>query len=255
MNNLIGVVGRINVGKDLLYHIINYIVDNNFENINLEGFKRWQQSSSPLDTPYENKKFADKLKDIVCLLIGCTRDQLEDEVFKSKELGEEWWYFFVSGRIHSPYIGNEGLLQLPVSFMLIKLTPRRILQLLGTECGRQIIHPQIWINSLFSEYEKGSLCNCTVYEESDNGCFHCDYSKYDVDFSKWIITDCRFPNEVKAIEDRGGIVINLIRPGIKQDNHESETALNNHVFEHTIINDGTIEDLIEKTLTLLKTIK
>ena len=35
-------------------------------------------------------KFADKLKDIVCLLIGCTRQQLECREFKEKELGEEW---------------------------------------------------------------------------------------------------------------------------------------------------------------------
>ena len=33
-------------------------------------------------TNSEIKKFADKLKDIVCLLIGCTREQLEDQEFK-----------------------------------------------------------------------------------------------------------------------------------------------------------------------------
>jgi hypothetical protein len=39
---------------------------------------------------FEIKKYADKLKDFVCILIGCTREQLEDQEFKEKELGEEW---------------------------------------------------------------------------------------------------------------------------------------------------------------------
>ena len=38
-------------------------------------------------------KFADKLKDIVCLLIGCERKKLENREFKEKELGEDWWYY------------------------------------------------------------------------------------------------------------------------------------------------------------------
>lgn len=35
------------------------------------------------NSEYKIKKFADKLKDIVCILIGCTREQLEDSKFKS----------------------------------------------------------------------------------------------------------------------------------------------------------------------------
>ena len=34
--------------------------------------------------------FADKLKDSVGVMFGCTRKQLEDREFKERELGEEW---------------------------------------------------------------------------------------------------------------------------------------------------------------------
>lgn len=40
------------------------------------------------------------------------------------------------------------------------------------------------------------------------------------------VPDCRFPNELKAIQEMGGIVIRLTRaPFAEQDQHESETAL------------------------------
>lgn len=41
-----------------------------------------------------------------------------------------------------------------------------------------------------------------------------------------IITDCRFPNEVKAIQNAGGKVVRLRRGEHYPDKHKSETALN-----------------------------
>ena len=41
-----------------------------------------------------------------------------------------------------------------------------------------------------------------------------------------LVPDCRFPNELKAIQEMGGVVIRLMRaPFGDQDQHESETAL------------------------------
>ncbi len=95
------------------------------------------------DSGWQIKKFADKLKDIVCMLIGCTRAQLEDRGFKETPLGEEW------DELYYP-IDQWGV---PIKDKAIrKMTPRLLLQLLGTECGRKIIHPNIWCNALFSNY-------------------------------------------------------------------------------------------------------
>jgi hypothetical protein len=83
----------------------------------------------------------------------------------------------------------------------------------------------------------------------------------------WIITDMRFPNEMDAIKERGGITIRVVSPFIRfsdgsyrakskmmgdfDNEHPSETALDNAKFDYEIINDGTIEDLIEKVREIL----
>ena len=86
---IIGISVKKTVGKDTVGKIIQYLTSES----NIYPF------DLKLDYSYRSnwqiKKFADKLKDIICLLINCTRDQLENESFKSKELGEEWWYWYM----------------------------------------------------------------------------------------------------------------------------------------------------------------
>lgn len=91
---IIGINGKIGSGKDTVGKIIQFITYNKHRE--LKGFDTMSFSDFCIDYNLHNrsnwkiKKFADKLKDIVCLLIGCTREQLEDHEFKEKELGEEW---------------------------------------------------------------------------------------------------------------------------------------------------------------------
>ena len=218
-HNLIGISGKISSGKDLAGKILN----------DLSG------------DIFENKKFADKLKDIVCMLIGCTREQLEDREFKEKELGEEWWYYKYGNSLYSYETEKTLLIRVmnseflepcteeDLTNCLIKLTPRKLLQLLGTECGRQIIHPNIWVNALFADYDTSS--------------------NYD---SNWIITDVRFPNEVQAIKDKGGIVIKINRDSDVVDNHSSETALDNYDgFDFVVDNNGSIDALTNNLIKII----
>jgi hypothetical protein len=198
--NLIGISGKIGNGKDLLFDVINYIVTEDYWN----SFEHYMHESTPVDEVYENKKFAYPIKWITAVLIGCDIRQLEDREFKNKELGEEW--------------GG--------------LTPRKLLQLLGTEAGRHIIHPNIWVNALFADYKPG--------------------------LEKWIITDVRFPNEANIIKEKGGIMIRINRPQyldnglvIRKNEHPSETALDDYDgFDYVIENDGTVQDLIDKVKSL-----
>ena len=64
--NLIAISGKKQSGKNTIAKIINQLTNNK----------------------YEEKCFADKLKDIICILINCTREQLEDESIKSLSLQE-----------------------------------------------------------------------------------------------------------------------------------------------------------------------
>jgi len=65
------------------------------------------------------------------------------------------------------------------------LTPRYVLQVWGTEVARRSFHDDIWIASLENKLRK---------------------TKDDV-----VISDCRFPNEIKSIRNAGGIVIRVVR--------------------------------------------
>lgn len=84
----------------------------------------------------------------------------------------------------------------------------------------------------------------------------------------WIITDMRFPNELKAVKDRDGISIRVNRPTIyatpkdnsefnnqelNKFNHPSETALDNAEFDYVIENKGSLIELIDKVKDILLT--
>lgn len=272
---IIGISGRINSGKDTVGKIIKLIrllnrADTKELLIEYEHFERnnlWDVVKGP--GSFEIRKFADKLKDMTCVLLGCTKEQLEDREFKEKELGEEWNYTFYNIRDDEGFMLDNHLSEEDAENDLSfwdeniniahppyiekveqRLTPRLLLQLLGTECGRKIIHPNIWVNFLMSEYKPIENSN-TVYPN-------------------WVITDVRFPNELRAIKEKGGITIRVNRPkyayesdlpekssplqhaerGKELYNHPSEIALDNAEFDYTIDNNGTIEELIEKIKNL-----
>jgi len=190
---------------------------------------------------WQIKKYSDKLKDIVCILIGCTREQLEDQEFKETPLGKEWDYRMVfdanwekQWTPQRPSFGND----MPIK----QRTPRQMLQLLGTECTRDVIHPDIWVNALYSEYRPQS------YEKDSEG-------GIETVEDKWIITDSRFPNDVKRTREMGGILIRVNRAECegRKNEHVSETALDDfEEWDYVIENNGTIEELIEQVKTILE---
>lgn len=61
-----------------------------------------------------------------------------------------------------------------------------------------------------------------------------------------VVTDVRFPNETALIEEFGGCVIKIERPGLERDaadQHISERALDDFIPDIVIVNDSTIENL------------
>lgn len=98
---IIGINGKIGSGKDTVGKIIQYLTVSDYKNVkhilkerNQKEITIEEHFNSFVERDYkvkwQVKKFASKLKDIVCILIGCTREQLEDHEFKDKELGEQW---------------------------------------------------------------------------------------------------------------------------------------------------------------------
>jgi len=132
------------------------------------------------------------------------------------------------------------------------LTPRWILQYWGTEVCRKGFHDDIWIASL-----EHKLLN----------------SKDNI-----VISDCRFPNEIKSIKQAGGMVIRVVRgpePEWYRDAadmnagehcmnwmlaktrmdklkiHASETAWVGTKFDHVLTNDDSIDDLYAKVQAII----
>lgn len=272
MKNLIGISGKMGSGKDTVGAIIQCLTGTGYsDKENIDSLKKI--GFMPLDltqSPFIIKKFAGKLKDIICLLLGCTRNDLESAGFKNKELGEDWIQYtktYNDGITrYTDLISKDAYDTLSkikfeyITHKKIRLTPRLILQLLGTDCGRDIIHPNIWVNALFADYKQqmgyaeGSYsCTCGKCNKEFTGdkravrCKDCD-----IFYPSWIITDLRFPNELEAIKARDGLTIrvNTNRAG-ELSSHESETALDNAEFDYTIDNSGTFEELIEEVKRIL----
>ena len=153
---------------------------------------------------------------------------------------------------------------------LIKTTPRILMQLLGTEAGRNILHPNLWINILFSKYKPKCSKFDSKLEQSGNYeysiCENCNC------LPNWNITDNRFLNEIQAVKKYQGITIRVerdlkLRHGYdtleemqvkdpelyKVVTHTGETELDSYEeFDYIIYNNGSLEELIEQVKQILE---
>jgi hypothetical protein len=64
-----------------------------------------------------------------------------------------------------------------------------------------------------------------------------------------VVTDVRYPNEANMLRSRGFRLIRITRPGVADDQHDSETALDTYPADSTIENIGTVEQLREAILS------
>lgn len=93
-------------------------------------------------------------------------------------------------------------------------SPRHIMQTLGTEWGRQLIHPDIWVRALAARIGAESV----------------------------VISDVRFQNEADFVRERGILIHLTGRGGIGQC-HQSELGLDAMPGDITIANDGDLKKL------------
>jgi hypothetical protein len=102
---------------------------------------------------------------------------------------------------------------------------RRMLQVIGTEVGREMIDQNVWVDAAFKGLDKDK---------------------------KYVFTDLRFENEHHAIDSRLGMLVKIERPGVGAVNdHKSEKPLPDKWFDVRLINDGTLEDLHTKVRDIL----
>ena len=182
------------------------------------------------DKNYYRLSFADAVKDAVSVIFNWPREMLEGDSMESRAFRESTDGFW------SERFGYA-------------VTPRYMLQLMGTEAGRDVFHNDIWIYTLENRMR----------------------GKEDV-----VIPDVRFPNEINFIKSKGGKVIRIKRGPepewyntALQDNnksvietpymsikypdiHFSEWAWIGQEFDHEIENDGTLSELKTKVNMILE---
>lgn len=72
-----------------------------------------------------------------------------------------------------------------------------------------------------------------------------------------VLSDLRFNNEVKMVQDMGGVTVRITRPDaitISNMTHASETELDGFVANHELLNTGTLEEYHNQIRNLLKEI-
>jgi hypothetical protein len=99
---------------------------------------------------------------------------------------------------------------------------RRLLQVIGTDAVRLLVGENVWVDILARRYPD-------IADEN----------------SRYVITDCRFDNEVQFVRDRHGLLVWIDRPGLQSDGHASESTHIKELATTVLHNDDTIEELHE----------
>ena len=109
------------------------------------------------------------------------------------------------------------------SQLLCGRTPRQAMQWLGTEWGRNLIGEGFWISAWQAATQSAYLRQAWV-----GG------------LPLIVADDVRFANEAKAIRDRGGIVVRIVRPGAESaSGHDHASESNNFAPDQLIRNNGS----------------
>lgn len=206
----------------------------------------------------------------VCGLIGAGKDTIADYLVNIHEFRRDsfaatlkdavaavfgWDRDMLEGRTRSSREWREQPDEWWSQRLNRTVTPRWVLQYWGTEVCRQGFHDDIWIASLENKLRK---------------------SQDDV-----VISDCRFPNEIRAIRAAGGHVIRVVR-GPEPDwydaalaansdrhwsrgdpreelrrrgIHASETAWIGTRFDRVIVNDSSLDDLYSQITDLVRDLR
>lgn len=204
--------------------------------VGLVGFKGSGKDSAStplLEQGFQKTSFAGVLKDCCSAIFGWDRDMLEGTTGEARLKREEtdlWW---------AEKLGRPGF------------SPRRAFTSLGTDVIRTHFNENIWVLAVENQIRQGG---------------------------DWVLTDCRFPNELQMVKDLGGTIIRVKRGpepewyrfaeavnNIKDKNDRfyqeaaaAMTVLYKHIhisewawagsplIEHTIENDGSLEELHAK---------
>ena len=155
--------------------------------------------------------FADPIKDGIKAMLGIGHDDIANRANKEAKL--DW----------------------------LGCSPRHAMQTLGTDWGREMIHPDIWLRITARRTQKIMAMPDTHHIQGI------------------VISDVRFENEADWIRAMGGSIWHIKRQHCGLDgaagNHASEQAIPRHAADRIINNDGAPEDTFEFVCKLIDLIE
>lgn len=160
--------------------------------------------------------FSDKLYECVCTLFGITIEQ----ALRFKEEGVE--------------VHLARPKEWPMVTLTEPITMRTILQRMGTDVGRDIIDPDLWVN-LF-------VGHVMILDAEDHD-----------NVADIVVRDVRFNNEAAAIRsaDFDSSIWRIIRPGFDGDSHASEAGISDELVDMEIMNGSSLDylyQLVDETM-------
>ena len=159
---------------------------------------------------YVKYRFADPLKKLLMDRFGWTAEQLEDREWKER---------------HNRHCGSRENAYYPFE----DFSPRSWMQWLGTEVGREIGGPDVWVNAMWKSY----MAN--------------DFPK------RMVVCDLRFDNEAASFWARGGDVLHITRPfAAPVLAHASEKGISEDYWSCDVFNNGTVEEFLARSLEALQ---
>lgn len=112
---------------------------------------------------------------------------------------------------------------------VVGVTMRHLLQTLGTDWGRKLIHPDVWVMAASRRIDALLAAGANV-----------------------VIEDVRFENEAEFIRERGGSIFHVDRLTGYQDAHASESGIKLGSGDLVVYNNDNLEHYRKVVLSLVE---
>lgn len=182
------------------------------------GFLHNHLAEKNLKHSITNISFADSLKEIASILCNCDINYFHDQELKQ------------------------------TNHLVFDMTYRKIAQVIGTECFRDVFGEDVWVITVLQKFIHGLI-------SMDRAIALTTGSKEGPPFSRTVdlvipqfllIADARFENEADMIRSLGGTVIRINRENhsnsAEVDSHRSEQLFEVKDVDMVIENVGTLDD-------------
>lgn len=171
--------------------------------------------------------FADKLKSIAALAIGFDPELDTQALVDLMNECKEFWDFEISKRLTS-MPGEQACME------VTHFTGRQYLQWLGAN-ARVVFGDTFWIDQVLPALDPADY----YVKRGANARLKKMYPDTDL----VVVTDVRYPNEAERVQQLGGKVWEVVRPGLTSDGHSSEIPLPRELVDTVIQNDGSLAEL------------